>query len=127
MGTPVFENLYQEELYVLPPRTLVLLDRPWADLTDEQKTLLTRILGSVKLTQASVQFFTAGNVAIGDLAAFNPARIISFGPAIAGVIGLYQFTELEGIPVICADALDKLDDPRKKSLWGALRQMFALS
>jgi hypothetical protein len=126
MGTNVFENLYQEELYLLPERTLVLLDRPWHELTDEQTVLLTKILGSVKLTPALVQIFTTGNTSIEQLAAFNPARIVSFGPTISGISGLYQFAHVNGVPVICADALDRLDDARKKSLWAALRQMFAI-
>jgi hypothetical protein len=126
MGTNVFENLYQEELYLLPERTLVLLDRQWHELTDEQTVLLTKILGSVKLTPALVQIFTTGNTSIEQLAAFNPARIISFGPTIGGISGLYQFAQVNGVPVICADALDRLDDARKKSLWTALRQMFGI-
>jgi hypothetical protein len=126
MGTNVFENLYQEDLYLLPQKTLVLLDRPWQAITEEQEALLTRILGSVKLSASGVQFFTTGNTTVSDLAPFNPARIISFGPAITGVSGLYQFSEIDGIPVICADTIDRLDDPRKKSLWVALRQMFGI-
>ena len=127
MSTNVFESLYQEELYLLPSGTLVLLDRKWDDLPDEQKTLLMRILGSVKLTLASVQLFTTGNIDIQELAAFNPARVISFGPVITSVSGLYQCSEVGGVTVICADSLDRLDDPRKKSLWVALRQMFGLN
>ena len=127
MDNNVFENLYQEELYVLPKRTLIVLDRQWHELTDEQTALLTRILGSVRLTPASVQFFTTANVAIEQLVGFNPERIISFGPVIVGVIGLYQYTDVAGVPVICADSIDRLDDPRKKRLWGALRQMFGIS
>lgn len=126
MNTNVFETLYQEELYVLPPRTVVLLDRQWAEIDDEEKILLTRILGSVKLTPASVQILTTGNIDIPKLTAFNPARVISFGPAVAGVTGMYQFNQINGIPVICADGLDRLDDPRKKNLWIALRQMFGI-
>ena len=126
MGTNVFENLYQEDLYLLPQKTLVLLDRPWQAISEEQEALLTRILGSVKLSVTAVQFFTTGNTTVEDLAAFDPARIISFGPAVDGVSGLYQFSEIAGVPVICADTIDRLDDPRKKSLWVALRQMFGI-
>lgn len=126
MGANVFENLYQEELYVLPKRTLVLLDREWSALSEEEKVLLTRILGSVKLVPVSVQIYTTASVNVKDLAAFDPARIISFGPVIDGITGLYQFSEVDGVPVICADSLERLDDPRKKSLWGALRQMFGV-
>jgi hypothetical protein len=122
----VFEHLYQEELYVIPPRTLVLLDKEWPDFSEEEGALLTKILGSVKLSLASVQIIHQSNTSVSDLLSFNPSKIISFGVNVSPIQKQYEYVPLDGVHIIVSDALSRLDDQKKKSLWVALRQMFGV-
>jgi hypothetical protein len=122
----VFENLYQEELYVIPPRTLIIVDRPWEVLGDNEQNLLIKILGSVKLSLSSVQIVHRPEAEADELAVFNPSRIISFGVKIRPVQKSYEYVPVDGYHILVADSLAALDDARKKSLWVALRQMFGM-
>ena len=124
--SPVFENLYQEELYVIPARTLVIIDRPWVDLTEDEKILLAKILGSIRLSAASVQILERNNLTASDLLPLNPKRVISFGVKITPVQKLYEYIPVDGMHILVADPLAALDDGRKKNLWLALKQMFGL-
>lgn len=121
-----FEYLYQEELYVLPGQTIVLIDRPWVELSDDERLLLQKILGSVKLTLAQVSILHQAQVTLDALRAINAERVISFGARVIELQAPYQLTMVGEIPVIGADSLRALDDAKKKSLWLALRQMFKI-
>jgi hypothetical protein len=125
--TSVFEYLYHEELYSVPTGTMVLIDRPWADITEEHRILLGKILGSVRLSPATVQILERKDLSTSELAALNPRRVISFGVKISPVQKLYEHVPLDGMHLLLADSLPALDDARKKSLWLALKQMFGLS
>ncbi len=124
--TSPFESLYQEELYSLKPHVIVVLPEPWESVGETSRVLLGKILGSVKLSVAAVQIVTKKSFEMNDLEALNPAQVIAFGSGLKGNLALYELHSVRGIPVIVADDLQQLDDARKKSLWGALRQMFGL-
>jgi hypothetical protein len=121
-----FEYLYQEEIYSLPPRTLIVLDQAWEDFSQDDKTLLQKILGSVKLNLQMVNVITRKQFSLSDLRPLDPERIICFGAICNQTGNLYEFSTLEGMQIICADGIQKMDDTRKKNLWGALRQMFKI-
>ena len=57
----MLRNLYQEELYRIPGKVIVVISRPWEEITYEDRTLLSKILGSVKLSLASVQIKVSKN------------------------------------------------------------------
>ncbi len=116
--------LYQEELYAQRPNVLVILSHDWKDISEENQLLLKKILGSVKLDLAAVQIIACQDFDLNDLKAFSPHQIITFGSALRGSPTQYQPFTQDGISVIQADSLQKLDDPKKKSLWMGLKQMF---
>jgi hypothetical protein len=122
----IFENLYQEELYLIPPSTLILVDKPWVDITDEEKLLLNKILGSVRLSLATVTVQHRQDTSLNDLLPLNIERLISFGVAVSPIQKRYEFVPVDGLQAIVADGLSELDDTRKKNLWLALRQMFGI-
>jgi hypothetical protein len=122
----VFEDLYQEELYIIAPSTLMLVDKAWCDITDEEKVLLNKILGSVKLSLATVIVQHRQDASVNDLLPFNIQRLISFGVTVSPVQKQYEYVPLDGLQIIVADGLSELDDSRKKNLWLALRQMFGI-
>jgi hypothetical protein len=122
----VFENLYQEELYLIAPSTLILVDKPWNDITDDEKLLLNKILGSVKLSLAMVTVQHREDTSVNDLLPSNVQRLISFGVEVSPIQKRYEFVPVDGLKAIVADGLSDLDDSRKKNLWLALRQMFGI-
>lgn len=121
-----YESLYQEELYALNPKVLVILSKNWDEVSEKEQLLLTKILESVKLTLASVQVITLKEFDINDLRLFDSRQIIAFGSVFKSSAKPYQLLSLQGTSVIQADALEELDELKKKRLWSSLRQMFSL-
>jgi hypothetical protein len=119
-----FENLYQEELYALSPKVLVILSKNWEHVSEEDQLLLAKILGSVKLNLASVQILTLQAFDLDGLQVYGPTQIIAFGSVLKSSSKYEQLLTLHGTSVIQADALHKLDEIKKKSLWNALKMMF---
>lgn len=124
--TSPFENLYQEELYALGPKVLIVLSTDWAGLLESDQLLLGKIMGSVKRSLASVQIISRKEFDVNDILTYNPSHIIAFGSKVKGLSRSYELLSLQETPIILADDLQKLDDAKKKSLWGALKQMFKL-
>ena len=121
------EHLYQEELYNLGPKVLVIVPSPWDALSEADQLLLSKILGSVKRTLASVQVLTLSEVETEDLLFYRPSRIIAFGSSIkisGKSIQPYKSFVHDQVIVLQADSLDQLDDVQKKNLWIGLKEMF---
>jgi DNA polymerase III psi subunit len=116
--------LYQEELYAQRAKVLVVLPSGWNELSEEHQLLLKKILGSVKLDLAAVQIVTCPEFELADLTAYSPHQIIAFGSVFKGSTAQYQPFSHQGVSIIQADSLHTLDDPKKKSLWVGLKQMF---
>ncbi len=124
MSNPL-ESLYQEDLYQIPSRTTVIINKDWSLLSEADQALLVKILGSVKLSLPAIQIQSLQEFTVDGLAAFSPTRIIAFG-ARSGSLKSYEHVQQNGVSIVLADSLDQLDDVKKKNLWGALRQMFAI-
>ena len=120
------ENLYQEELYILPSPLLIVLSKPWANLTPEELSTLTRMLNAVKLNLASVQVIFRTDFSVEELSAYSPTRILAFGSTLRSSSALYENLSFGDTSVIISEPLDKLDDAKKKNLWVALKKMFNL-
>jgi hypothetical protein len=118
--------LFQEDLYVLPPKVTVILARPWSDYATEQRTLLSKILASVKLSMAGVQIISSGSFDIKSIPSQSTSNILIFGSRTEPSITPYQLNQAQGFSVIKADDLNELDDQKKKNLWVALKAMFVL-
>ncbi len=116
---------YTEALYKRPGRVIVLLSVSWETLPEDDVILLGKILGAVKLSLANVQVLCREKVDVHELDAFNPSVIISFGTMLNPKTESYTLGDVDGIRVIQSDALSKLDDSKKKSLWNTLKQAFA--
>ena len=54
MSNPL-ESLYQEDLYQIPSRTTVIINKDWSLLSEADQALLVKILGSVKLSLPGIQ------------------------------------------------------------------------
>jgi hypothetical protein len=119
-------HLFQEELYCVPANLTVIIPKEWHKILEEEKALLAKILGSVKLSMDSVLIVTQQNIDWDALAVLKPAKVLIFGSNMPGDIKPYESTKLNNITLIKADDLSMLDDNKKKSLWIALKQMFSV-
>ena len=122
----IAENLYPEDLYQIPGKFLIVLSKPWNQVSEAEVAQLTKILGALKLNLASVQILTREVITLEAISAFSPTRIVTFGVPIEPTIKPYENTDRNGIKVIYADALDTLDDVKKRNLWLALKAMFGV-
>jgi hypothetical protein len=120
------KNLYQEELYSIPPKVLVILSDPWEKLTEGEQTTLTKMITALRLNIASIQIITLQSFSPADLAAYAPVKVIALGASLHASSRLYEHFSQQGISFVVADALPRLDDLKKKNLWLALRQMFGI-
>jgi hypothetical protein len=118
--------LFQEDLYIIPQKVTVILAKPWVNYTVEQRTLLSKILASVKLSLSAVQILTADTFDLKLIPLGSASRILIFGSSTPPSIVAYQPNQAQGFSVIKADDLAELDDQKKKNLWIALKAMFEL-
>ncbi|UXE67592.1 MAG: hypothetical protein KA713_03020 [Chryseotalea sp. WA131a] len=119
----IFETTFPEELYLLHPKVTVIVPVPWAEVREEEKLLLSKILSAVKQSLDSVAVMHQTKL---DLSKFaeKPQKVLCFSPA----DGLPKFEVLpaQGTSVIISFPLAELltNDDAKKKLWAGLRVMF---
>lgn len=122
----MYAHLFTEDLYTIPPLSLVVIvAKQWDVYSAEEKALLSKILGSVKLDIASVKVITKAQVSLSGLSPHLSSKILVFGSQLEEVQP-YQNIQAQGFSVIKADDLSGLDDVKKKSLWLALKNMFGI-
>lgn len=122
------EHLYQEELYNIRSKILVIIPVPWDRMSESEQFLLSKILTSIKQTLSSVQILSIKDAEADDLLIYRPSAIIAFGSILkvpGHVIQPYTpFKHRESV-ILQADNLSELEDAtRKKNLWNALRGIF---
>lgn len=123
MSTSPLSHLFNEELYTIPPTVTIILDKSWESISEEHKTLLSKILGSVKISLASARIVFRQSVTAEEIKAFGSAKVLLFGTQ--AQFNPYEHVQAQGFSIIRADELGALDDAKKKSLWLALKTMFA--
>lgn len=124
MTSTFLESLYQEEIYKINGKVMVILPKPWESISDEEKILLSKILWAVKLTLASVQIITRQAFVLEDFKAYSPVCIIAFGASLKNVTTMYEHISMNNISIVLADELHRLDDQKKRNLWLTLKQLF---
>lgn len=120
------EQIFTEELYRLPGKTLVLLPLPWHTVQPNEVLLLSKILGSVRLSLDAVQVISLAEADVESLKIYNPSHVLSFGCRLTPNTKPFTTETINGVCIVQSDALSNLDDPKKKSLWVALKQAFKL-
>jgi hypothetical protein len=124
MEEAILQNLYLEELYNVKEKVVVIISKPWEEISFDDRTLLSKILGSVKLSLPSVQIKEYEEFSIADFHPRIPTHIIAFGARLKSVSKKYEQLTIENTSVVLADELTQLDDLKKRSLWLALKQIF---
>lgn len=119
-----YEFLYQEDIYSITDSILIVVDKPWGEISEEDRILLSKILGSVKLSLNKVQIVHSTDATLDSLKVYQPSKIISFGAKLSDSHELYKNHIIGNTSLIQSDVLHKLDDVSKKNLWMALKQAF---
>jgi hypothetical protein len=122
--THPLETLYSEELYNIRGKVLIVIAKPWSEIQESERTLLGKILGAVKLSLSSVQIINRAEFSVADFKTYQPSNIVAFGATLKNSTKMYEKIMMEGSAIVIADALDQLNDSRKKNLWLTLKQVF---
>ena len=113
------QHLYTDDIYRINSQVIVVIDKEWSSVSEDQKALLNKILGSVKLSLAAVHIISRSDLSLKSLHFLSPSKVLVFGAQLEENIKPYESTIIQGTTVIKADHLAELDDARKKSLWTA--------
>src|SRR6187549_3318794 len=84
------ENLYTEELYRSTSKVLIVIQKPWVQVDEAERTLLGKILTALKLSLASVQVISRKEFEIEDVKTFRPSCVIAFGAVLNGSAKMYE-------------------------------------
>jgi len=126
MTDPFFESLYTEELYQPAPKTSVVIATAWDKITEEERQLLSKILGSVKLSLESVRIIEQPQFNLSSWV-IKPKKVICFSPA-PSALAKHEVIEVDGTSLVLSNSLAELipDDATKRKLWLALKQLFLI-
>ncbi len=122
----LFLATYAENLFLISPPPIIILDQPWEAIASTDKILLAKILNAVKQTLNAVTIKHQDSL---DLSHWieKPERIIYFGNPIKG-IPLYDPVDAHGTVILASERLINLsqDDEARKKLWQALKKQFLI-
>ena len=126
MTDPFFESLYAEEIYHPAPMTSVVIATPWNKVTEQERQLLSKILGSVKLSLESVRIIEQPQFNLSTWKE-KPKKVICFSSA-PSALAKHEVIEVEGTSLVLSNSLTELmpDDASKRKLWLALKQLFSV-
>jgi len=121
-----FNTTYTEDLYKIPGKNAIAINCRWSTVSVEERALLSKILGAVRLDLAAVQVIFTKELQMSEWAE-KPKRLIAFGLTIAGV-SKYEVITTPQTQLVLADSLSELmnDDGLKKKLWQCLKQLFTI-
>jgi DNA polymerase III psi subunit len=124
MHPEVFNNTYEEELYIVSTKPVVVLDIEWDKIREGEKTLLEKILSSVKLSLNHVKVVCNSKPDVANWTD-RPKHVLVFGSEIAG-LSKNELLDVQGIKLIISSSLENLDkdSEAKKKLWNSLKLMF---
>ena len=120
------ESLYNEDLYQIPAKVVFVISQPWHELSEADQTTLTKMVGALKLSMASIQVIHLKTFTVESLKPLGPSKVIALGAVLESPFKSYEHFTLDGISLVLGDALPTLDDVKKKNLWLALKQMFGI-
>ncbi len=63
-NTVIAQHLFQEDLYNLPPRVIVVLSKPWDEVSENDRTVLSKMLVAVRLNLSVVQIIHRTDLSI---------------------------------------------------------------
>lgn len=127
MNIDVFESVFQEEVYFIKPKLVIVIENPWQSLNEPEIELLKKIIGALKISLESIQLVSQSHLKISSFEK-RTNKLIYFG-ANAGDFANYQTHTFSDITFICSEALSQLliNEVARKQLWAGLKNMFLAS
>ncbi|MCZ8021744.1 MAG: hypothetical protein O9302_09965 [Cyclobacteriaceae bacterium] len=116
--------LYDKEIYSQPKTTVVLLKKNWADLTEDEVTLLNKILGAVKVNPAGAVFIKTLEIDYSLLNNYRARKTLAFG-FLSPEKEAHGFIAHSNNKIVFSPELNALNDNEKKILWGNLKKAFS--
>jgi len=121
----IISNIFQEELYDVAVKPIVVLPTPWQAISESEKVFLEKILTSVRLSLNHVKVISTSKP---DVIQWKerPAFVISFGIDMPG-LSQNEVIEIQNIKMILTPSLadlQKADKEVKTKLLNALKHMF---
>ncbi len=127
MNIDIFESVFQEEVYSIKPKLVIVIENSWQALSEQERELLKKILGALKISLESIQIVSQSDFKISSFEN-KTEKLIYFG-ANPGDFANYQQHTFSGISFICSEALSQLllNEAARKQLWAGLKDMFTNS
>jgi hypothetical protein len=126
MDQEVFGTTYQEEIFQIKPKPVVVINVVWDKLGDKERELLSKIISALKISIDSITIISQPTL---DLASFTGKthKVIYFGDLPIG-ISRYEVLESGGLSFVCSETLTQLIDSEasRKQLWVALKRLFSV-
>jgi hypothetical protein len=127
MNAEIFSQTFQEEVYVVAPKPVVALPKPWGEMTEGEKILLEKILASAKVSLGRVRVIVSNKPDVLQWSE-RPQQVIAFGLDAPG-LAQNEVLEIQRIKLIVTSSLTELetaDKETKKKLVEALKGMMEL-
>lgn len=126
MNQEVFEATYQEEIFQINPKPVVVINEAWENLGEKERELLIKIISALKISIDSV---TVASKQTLDLTFWSgkTRRLIYFGESPIGVAH-YEVLESGNLSFICSESLTQLleNEAARKQLWVGLKRLFSV-
>lgn len=126
MDSVLFESIFSEQLFAVTTPPTIVINQPWEKIGIDERNLLAKILGAIRLSLDSVTIKYQSNL---DLSAWSqkPNHLIYFGEPVKG-LQQYEVVEANGVSIVISESLKDLlqNDASRKKLWQALKKQFAI-
>jgi hypothetical protein len=126
MKLEIVDTIYQEEVYLIKHKPIVVMNVAWENLREIEYELLSKIISALRISLGSVLIVSRPSL---DISAFigKTSRLIYFGELPNGV-AKYEVLESGELLFICSDSLTQLleNEASRKLLWVGLKKMFAV-
>ena len=122
----VNEYIFTEEVYQLTAKPVVVLNKPWREVSPEESSLLSKILAAIKHSLDSVNMVYQSQLDITQFS-FKPDAVICFGSGAKG-LALYEPIEANQVSIVLSESLTDLlkSEASRKLLWQALKRQFGV-
>lgn len=126
MDQEVFETTYQEEIFQIKPKPVVVINVGWEKLGEKERELLTKIISALKISLDSITIASRPNL---ETTSFKGKtnKLIYFGDLPTGM-SPYELIESDDLSFICSESLTQLldNEASRKQLWVALKKLFSV-
>jgi DNA polymerase III psi subunit len=126
MDSVLFDSIFSEPLYTVQTPPTIVVNQPWEKIGNDERVLLSKILGAIRLTLDSVSIKHQTSL---DLSHWiqKPKHLIYFGEPVKG-LQQYEVVEANGVSIVISESLADLlqNDTARKKLWQALKKQFSV-